>query len=294
VDGETKNEGSDEGFTDTEKWAQEVLERAKNRSEGSFDTENTPLEDDSKSKIKDVDELEVSQIHDQTEESFRGSIVTLEDIEGEQPITPLSLDVDEKSSNSNNDFFPSVAKRTRKSVVEWTIVLVGAIGLALIIKAFLFQAYYIPSPSMNPTLLEGDRILVNKLSYDLHSVNRGDLIVFSTPEKTESSDDLIKRVIGLPGEFVTVEDGRIEIDGGLLLEPYLPLQTEINSFSSPINCVNRPEESAGCRVPADHVFVMGDNRSNSRDSRFFGPVPTEDIEGRAFIRIWPFGDFKRL
>ena len=106
MDGETKNEGSDEGFTDTEKWAQEVLERAKNRSEGSFDTENTPLEDDSKSKIKDVDELEVSQIHDQAEESFRGSIVTLEDIEGEQPITPCLWTLMKKVQIAKMIFFP--------------------------------------------------------------------------------------------------------------------------------------------------------------------------------------------
>ena len=86
----------------------------------------------------------------------------------------------------------------------------------------------------------------------------------------------------------------MEIDGGLLLEPYLPLRTEVNTFATPSNCVNRPEETSGCRVPSDHVFVMGDNRNNSRDSRFFGPVPIEDIEGRAFIRIWPFGDIKRL
>ena len=147
---------------------------------------------------------------------------------------------------------------------------------------------------MNPTLLEGDRILVNKLSYNLHSVNRGDLVVFSAQEENGGEDDLIKRVIGLPGEFVTVGDGKMEINGGLLLEPYLPLQTEINPFATPINCVNRPQETSGCRVPGDHVFVMGDNRSNSRDSRLFGPIPIEDIEGRAFIRIWPLGDMKRL
>ena len=294
MDGENKNEDSNDSFTDTEKWAQEVLERARNRSEGSFDPEDSPNEGNSESQIKDADSDEGNQIQSQMEESFRGSIVTLEDIEGEQTVASMPVDVDQKSINSNDDFFSSTLKGTRRSIVEWAVVLVGAIGLALIIKAFLFQAYYIPSPSMNPTLLEGDRILVNKLSYDLHSVNRGDLIVFSTPEETQSGDDLIKRVIGLPGEFVTVEDGRIEIDGGLLLEPYLPLGTEMNSFVNPINCVNRPEEPSGCRIPADHVFVMGDNRSNSRDSRFFGPVPTDDIEGRAFIRIWPFGDFKRL
>jgi len=293
VDGENNNEELNESFTETEKWAEEILERARNRSEETFETEDSFREENLSPENKNLHKVGVEEIQEHEEGSFRGSIVTLEDIEGHQTMDPLPPEEVSKTSK-NDDFFPSVVKRTRKSVVEWAVVLVGAIGLALLIKAFLFQAYYIPSPSMNPTLLEGDRILVNKVSYNLHSVNRGDLVVFSAQEETGGEDDLIKRVIGLPGEFVTVGDGKMEINGGLLLEPYLPLQTEINPFATPVNCVNRPEETSGCRVPGDHVFVMGDNRSNSRDSRFFGPVPVEDVEGRAFIRIWPLGDMKRL
>ena len=295
MDGESNNGEPKESFTETEKWAQEILERAKNRSDQTFETEMLPAEEPQPPEVITYDEIEIEKIHKEENEndSFRGSIVTLEDLEGEESVEPFPSKKDLKTSDEN-EFFPSVVKRTRKSVVEWTVVLVGAIGLALIIKAFLFQAYYIPSPSMAPTLLEGDRILVNKLSYNLHSVNRGDLVVFSSQEKSGGEDDLIKRVIALPGEFVTVQDGKMQIDGGLLLEPYLPLQTSVNPFTEPVNCVNRPDEISGCRVPSDHVFVMGDNRSNSRDSRFFGPVPIEDIEGRAFIRIWPLGDIRRL
>ena len=295
MDGESNNGEPKESFTETEKWAQEILERAKNRSDHTFETEMLPAGEPQPPEAITRDEMEIEKIHNEGNEndSFRGSIVTLEDLEGEDSVDPFPSKKDSKTSDEN-EFFPSVVKRTRKSVVEWTVVLVGAIGLALIIKAFLFQAYYIPSPSMAPTLLEGDRILVNKLSYNLHSVNRGDLVVFSSQEKSGGEDDLIKRVIALPGEFVTVQDGKMQIDGGLLLEPYLPLQTTINPFTEPVNCVNRPDEISGCRVPSDHVFVMGDNRSNSRDSRFFGPVPIEDIEGRAFIRIWPLGDIRRL
>jgi len=293
VDDENNSEELDESFTETEQWAQEILERARNRSEGTFETEAFSLGESFSPQSDALDEVEMKELQEDEGNSFRGSIVTLEDIEGEQTIDVKHSEEDSRTSK-NDDFFPSVIKRTRKSVVEWTVVLVGAIGLALLIKAFLFQAYYIPSPSMSPTLLEGDRILVNKQSYNLHSVNRGDLVVFSTQEKSGGEDDLIKRVIGLPGEFVTVGEGRMEIDGGLLLEPYLPLRTEVNTFAPPSNCFNRPEETSGCRVPGDHVFVMGDNRNNSRDSRFFGPVPIEDIEGRAFIRIWPLGDIKRL
>ena len=295
MDGESNNGEPKESFTETEKWAQEILERAKNRSDQTFETEMLPAGKPQPPEVITYDEMEIEKIHNEGNEndSFRGSIVTLEDLEGEDSVDPFPSKKDSQTSDES-EFFPSVVKRTRKSVVEWTVVLVGAIGLALIIKAFLFQAYYIPSPSMAPTLLEGDRILVNKLSYNLHSVNRGDLVVFSAQEKSGGEDDLIKRVIALPGEFVTAQDGKMQIDGGLLLEPYLPLQTTVNPFTEPVNCVNRPDEISGCRVPSDHVFVMGDNRNNSRDSRFFGPVPIEDIEGRAFIRIWPLGDIRRL
>lgn len=293
MDGKNDSEESNESFTETEQWAQEILERARTRSEETFETADFSHEENLSPQTDGLDEIEIKEVQKHEEDSFRGSLVTVEDIEGKQTIDLLHSEEGQKTSK-NDDFFPSVIKRTRKSVVEWTVVLVGAIGLALLIKAFLFQAYYIPSPSMNPTLLEGDRILVNKLSYNLHSVNRGDLVVFSAQEKNGGEDDLIKRVIALPGEFVTVGDGRMEINGGFLLEPYLPLQTEVNPFATPVNCINRPEETAGCRVPGDHVFVMGDNRNNSRDSRFFGPVPIEDIEGRAFLRIWPLGDIKRL
>ena len=295
MDGESNNGEPKESFTETEKWAQEILERAKNRSDHTFETEMLPAGEPQPPEAITRDEMEIEKIHNEGNEndSFRGSIVTLEDLEGEDSVDLVPSKKDSQTSDES-EFFPSVGKRTRKSVVEWTVVLVGAIGLALIIKAFLFQAYYIPSPSMAPTLLEGDRILVNKLSYNLHSVNRGDLVVFSAQEKSGGEDDLIKRVIALPGEFVTAQDGKMQIDGGLLLEPYLPLQTTVNPFTEPVNCVNRPDEISGCRVPSDHVFVMGDNRNNSRDSRFFGPVPIEDIEGRAFIRIWPLGDIRRL
>ncbi len=284
MDDEKADVERDETFSETERWAQDVLERARNRSDRTTEIENESFLQEAHTEL--IDEPESNS------EFSRGSIVTREDIEGDESVaSPISNPALE--SLQEKEFFPSSLKRTRKSLVEWVIVIVGAIGLALLIKTFLFQAYYIPSPSMTPTLYEGDRILVNKLSYKLHSVNRGDLIVFDTPE-AGGNDDLIKRVIGLPGEFVVVEDGRIEIDGGLLLEPYLPLNTDINSFSTPANCVNRPNENSGCRIPDEHVFVMGDNRSNSRDSRFFGPVPVEDVEGRAFIRVWPASKIKRL
>jgi len=189
---------------------------------------------------------------------------------------------------------PGTIRSARRTVLEWGVVLVGALALALIVRAFLFQAFYIPSPSMEPTLFSGDRILVNKVSYRLHDVNRGDLVVFHPrPESGVDVEDLIKRVIALPGETVTTDGGRVLIDGGLLIEPYLPVPDGTAGFTTVPWCANQ-DTTAGCTVPDDHVFVLGDNRGNSRDSRYFGPVPVDSIVGRAFVRVWPLGGLDRL
>jgi signal peptidase I len=184
-------------------------------------------------------------------------------------------DPDESTPGDDTTEQGNVSDRTR-SLVEWVVVIAGALVVALLIKTFLFQAFYIPSESMDPTLEVGDRVLVNKLSYDVHDVNRGDLIVFEKPEGEGQGgvQDLIKRVIGLPGETVTARDNVLYIDGKPLDEPYLQDDVFTDQFE-------------GQPIPEGHVFVMGDNRTDSRDSRFFGPVPESDIVGRAFFRVWP-------
>jgi signal peptidase I len=180
---------------------------------------------------------------------------------------------------------PRHARRPKKisplrNAVEWVIVIAGALALALVIRTFLFAAFYIPSPSMVPTLKENDRVLVNKLSYRLHDVNRGDVIVFERPpaEADQSIKDLIKRVIGLPGETVESREGRVVVDGRYLEEPYLRLEESGCSGTE-----NLPPTV----VPDGHVFVMGDNRCDSSDSRVFGAIDQELIVGRAFVRVWP-------
>jgi signal peptidase I len=175
-----------------------------------------------------------------------------------------------------------------RSAVEWAAVIVGALVVALIVKTFLFQAFYIPSGSMEPTLHKGDRVLVNKLSYDLHDIHRGDIVVFELPKDKIGPDgikDLIKRVVGLPGEVIESRDGQVYIDGKLLKEPYLPAGVTTN---------NPPIEKQ--TVPAEHIFVLGDNRDNSADSRFpnRGPIPIKDVVGRAFIEVWPPQDIGGL
>ncbi|HVM65827.1 MAG TPA: signal peptidase I [Acidimicrobiales bacterium] len=177
--------------------------------------------------------------------------------------------------------------RTMRSVIEWGVIIVVALLGALLIRTVLFQAFFIPSASMDPTLKVHDRILVNKLSYHMHPVHRGDIVVFkrSPNMKTTEGDikDLVKRVIGLPGETIeSTPDGHIEINGRTLTESYLPPGTQLGP---PI-----PKQV----IPPGHYFVMGDNRTDSSDSRFFGPIARSQIIGRAFLLIWPLSDFRLL
>ena len=189
--------------------------------------------------------------------------------------------------------------RSVKKAIEWLAVIVGALLVAFLIKTFLMQAYYIPSSSMTPALQVGDRVLVNKLSYEFGEVSRGDLVVFKRTEaNTGNKTDLIKRVIATEGEVLEISGGEIFItekggkDRKLLVEPYLAEGVTTQGFAFEGLC---PESEANtCLVPENFIFVMGDNRSGSRDSRYFGPVDIDDIVGRAFIRIWPLGSLKLL
>ncbi len=203
------------------------------------------------------------------------------------------------------DGAPGGSKRSTKRVfLEWGILIVVAIVIAIVIKTFLFQAFYIPSESMVPTLEVGDRVLVNKLSYDLHDLHRGDIVVFAAEPNVEwhraGIDDLVKRVIALPGETITqCETNRVCIDGRLLDESYLPKGT-ITTIPTTLPYINNTQgkkvlvcdaesPDGGCTVPAGKIFVMGDNRTNSQDARANGPIKESSIVGRVFLRIWPPG-----
>ena len=171
---------------------------------------------------------------------------------------------------------------TARVAFEWVGLVILALIIALLIKTFLFQAFYIPSESMVPTLKVHDRVLVNKLSYRLHPVHRGDIVVFKAPPDSDPGiDDLVKRVVGLPGESVSGHGGHVYINGKELAEPYLPDKTFTTDFS-PV------------KIPANSYWVMGDNRGNSKDSRVFGVITKGKIVGRVFVRIWPFSRFGRM
>jgi signal peptidase I len=177
--------------------------------------------------------------------------------------------------------------RTMRAVIEWGVIIAVALLGAVLIRTVLFQAFFIPSASMDPTLKVHDRILVNKLSYHMHPVHRGDIVVFkrsaNMPLTEGNIKDLVKRVIGLPGETISsTPSGQIEINGQVLQESYLPPGT---ALGQPIKTQT---------IPSGHYFVMGDNRTDSSDSRVFGPIARSQIIGRAFILIWPLSDFKLL
>jgi signal peptidase I len=201
---------------------------------------------------------------------------------------------DEDDAASEPDDTESSGQRRLRSGLEWAAVVIGALVVALIVKTFLFQAFYIPSASMEPTLSKGDRVLVNKISYDLHDVHRGDVIVFELDKQDVGPDgikDLIKRVIGLPGDTIETRDGVVYVNDRAVDEPYL---ADGMVTGDPENSQNPPIERQ--TVPEGHVYVLGDNRSNSADSRYpeRGPIPVDRIVGRAFVLVWPPGDMGTL
>lgn len=203
---------------------------------------------------------------------------------------------------------------TVRTLVEWLVVVFLALVVAVLAKEFIVQAFWIPSESMETTVNVGDRVLVNKLSYNFNDVRRGDLVVFSKVDGTQSdTEDLIKRAVALPGETIELRsDGRLWIwgpgetpdDALLLNEPYLDPQNQLlnapSATDSPTatiwheNCANDGSNPARCTLDDASYFMMGDNRGRSLDSRGFGPVPEDNLIGRAFFRIWPLGAISSL
>lgn len=176
-------------------------------------------------------------------------------------------------------------------MIEWVAVAIAALAVALLIKAFLLQAFYIPSASMADTLQVDDRVLVNKLSYRIGDVDRGDIIVFEKPETAPGTiQDFIKRVVALPGETITFINGDVLIDGQRLNEPYIDGATgsPLSAIQSE-GCTNTPAPDR-CTLGVGYYFVLGDNRDNSTDSRSFGPIHEDTIAGRAFVKVWPLGE----
>jgi signal peptidase I len=211
-----------------------------------------------------------------------------------------------------------VPKRTRRSMPLWQelpLLLVVAFCLAVLIRTFLLQAFFIPSGSMEQTLLVGDRVLVNKIVYDVRPPERGEVVVFRgtdnwAPENFKEPQvsllgrigrtmgdlvgvsrpgekDFIKRVIGLPGDRVSCCDpsGRVYVNGKGIDEPYVLNNSPLDVQPDPRVCKSRRFDEV--LVPPGQIFVMGDHRIVSQDARCQGPVPIENVIGRAFVIVWP-------
>ena len=183
----------------------------------------------------------------------------------------------------------TAARRAWSLVSEWLVVGVCALGLALLLKTFLVEVFVIPSGSMAPTLMVDNRVVVYKLGYRLHDVNRGDVVVFHQPGQAADADDLIKRVVALEGETFEIRGTQVYIDGARLEEPYLPPAGATHPTVPIPGCDNDPEPER-CVVPEGKILVLGDNRPDSRDGRYFGPIDVDTVVGRAFFKLWPPND----
>jgi len=200
---------------------------------------------------------------------------------------------------------PGQPARRIHPAVEAVLLAGLAVLIAFMLKTLVAQAFFIPSGSMRSQLVEGDRVLVSKISYVLHEPRRGDIVVFDSPAEEDTGggalpvrfirgifeamglarpaeEEFIKRVIALPGETVDIRDGRVFVDGRELVEPYLDEGTVTTPSGVPLPVT----------VPDDHLWVMGDSRANSSDSRAFGPIDEESIVGRAILVVWPPGRAK--
>jgi signal peptidase I len=203
------------------------------------------------------------------------------------------------------------AEHTPNLARELPVLIIAAGIIAFLVKTLVAQAFYIPSGSMLPQLQINDRVVVSKVSYHLHDPHRGDIVVFDAPRIAAfprpepkrnpvanlihkigtgvgviqpSTEEFIKRVIGLPGERIDIKDGHVYVNGHELVEPYLPPGTVTLSNSAKLPVTLLPGQ----------VWVMGDNRGNSSDSRFFGPIPEKTIVGRTILRVWPPGKMSFL
>jgi signal peptidase I len=174
-------------------------------------------------------------------------------------------------------------------LLEGSLLMAAAVVVAIVLRTFVVGTYLIPSGSMEPTLMINDRIMVDKLSYHLHGVDRGDVVVFSTPPAENCGGapvaDLVKRVIGLPGETIALSRGQVYINGKLLAQPWLTAQAQQATVPGPSRAPYALEHPY--KIPAGEVYVMGDNRTVSCDSRYWGPILESSIVGKVDFRIWP-------
>ncbi|WP_407311500.1 signal peptidase I [Desulfosporosinus sp. SB140] len=171
-------------------------------------------------------------------------------------------------------------KKIAKSLLEWLIIIAVAFVLSLVIRNYLIDTRIVPSSSMLPTIQLQDRLLVDRIFYKFDTIRRGDILTFKAPPGVKKDEDLVKRVIGLPGEKLQIKNGKVYINDKVLNEPYIEHPADY--------------EFGPVTVPANSYFMMGDNRPISLDSHIWGALPTNYLLGRVWIRYWPLGNFGAL
>jgi signal peptidase I len=205
----------------------------------------------------------------------RGSILNSPETQEEQPFETKPISRREFRARRRKRRLPSLPKETGSLIGLLLSLLVALIVVFGLIRPFVAEAFYVPSESMVPTLEIGDRVLVNKFIYHFTEPERGHIVVFEVETTSGAEQHLVKRVVGLPEDEIAVREGVLFVNGVPQKEPYLnPALPDESSFG-PIE------------VPPEHVFVMGDNRARSADSRFIGPVPETEVVGKVILRVWP-------
>ena len=176
----------------------------------------------------------------------------------------------------------------KRELFEWLKALAIAVIIAIIIRGFIFTNYVVDGQSMMPTLQDGNMLIVNKVDYDFTKPHRFDIVIFhATP-----TDDYVKRVIGLPGDTLEYKNDVLYINGQKVNEPYLkPYKSKMPADVPLTKDFNLKERTGLTHVPDGKIFVMGDNRQNSVDSRVFGFVDMSKIVGKVNLRYWPFSEF---
>ena len=181
-----------------------------------------------------------------------------------------------------------------RALRDWVVVIIVALGAALFVRVYVLQQFYISGPSMESTLYQNNRVLVNKLSYRLHDVHRGDVVVFdrvTTSDGTVAHDDLIKRVIAVGKDTIEIKKCVVFVNNKAISEPYL--DKDVLAMTDP-NDRCRVANMPILTVPSHQLFVMGDNRPESFDSRSFGAISEDLVVGRAFAIVWPISRISGL
>lgn len=174
-----------------------------------------------------------------------------------------------------------------RSILEWIVIFVLVFAFFLFIRTFVVEPYRVPTGSMEPTIEAGDQVIAQKVTLNLgRGVSRGDIVVFKNPDGTSDHDILVKRVIATEGQTVDLVDGVVYVDGEPLDEPYAQGSSYPLASQAPGVSVGFP-----FTVPEGCVWMMGDNRENSADSRYFGAVPEDDLIAVVIFRYWPLDRF---